>query len=145
VSRTCKEGRSSIASLAALTGGLASSNLGSKPSKPPFRVQAIERIAPAPRVMQIEPARGPTIIGAAGPAVCVFFTRILTALHVEEIKEDINKLKLRALNAFQELARLTGGWYALPERGKLAEGRYFTKEEADHPPGIEEIRLGTRP
>jgi hypothetical protein len=59
--------------------------------------------------------------------------------------EDINKLKLRALNAFRDLARLTGGSYPLPEPGRLAEGIYFTREEADHPLGIEEIRLGTRP
>ena len=59
--------------------------------------------------------------------------------------EDINKLKLRALNAFRNLASLTGGSYPLPEPGKLAEGFYFTREEADHPLSIEEIRLGTRP
>jgi hypothetical protein len=59
--------------------------------------------------------------------------------------EDINKLKLRALNAFRELARVTGGSYPLPEPGKLAEGIYFTPEEADQPPSIEEIRHGIRP
>jgi len=59
--------------------------------------------------------------------------------------EEINKLKLSALNAFRQLARATGGSYPLPEPGKLAERSYFTREEADQPPGIEEIRRGICP
>jgi hypothetical protein len=51
----------------------------------------------------------------------------------------IDNSKLRALHAFEELARSTGGVYPLPASGTLASSRYFTEAEADAPPSINEI------
>jgi hypothetical protein len=49
--------------------------------------------------------------------------------HDDELQ--INLLKLAALRAFRQLAAATGGSYALPDSGKLAEDSYFTRSEAD--------------
>jgi hypothetical protein len=54
--------------------------------------------------------------------------------------EQINKLKLAALHSFRVLATATGGRYPLPERGKLGEAAYFTKEEADAPLSPDDLR-----
>jgi hypothetical protein len=51
----------------------------------------------------------------------------------------IDQSKLRALNAFQQLALSTGGVYPLAASGVLAPSRYFTQAEADAPPSVNEI------
>jgi hypothetical protein len=43
----------------------------------------------------------------------------------------INRLKLAAVHLFRQLAAATDGTYPLPDNGKLAEGIYFTQQEAD--------------
>ncbi|HWS17226.1 MAG TPA: hypothetical protein VN223_04390, partial [Candidatus Elarobacter sp.] len=54
----------------------------------------------------------------------------------------INALKLKSLEAFKKLADATGGNYPLPDRGKLAASAYFTNEEAEKPPSLEDIKAG---
>src|SRR4051812_43725726 len=54
--------------------------------------------------------------------------------------DEVNKLKLGALHRFRELAKLTGGSYALPKEGRLGEGAYFKAEEADAPLSLNDLR-----
>jgi hypothetical protein len=54
--------------------------------------------------------------------------------------ESINKLKLRALQYFRELAKATGADYPLPDKGKLGETAFFTQAEADAPPSSSDFQ-----
>ena len=51
----------------------------------------------------------------------------------------LNGLKLNALRLLQKMALKVGALYPLPTEGSLAEGYYFTEDEANEPPSIAEI------
>jgi hypothetical protein len=55
--------------------------------------------------------------------------------------EEINRLKLRAIRYFRNLAAATGYSYALPKEGSLAEAAYFTEKDAQAPPSPEDLSL----
>ena len=57
-----------------------------------------------------------------------------------ETFQFINTLKLAALHSFRELATLTNGNFVLPLEGMLAEGFFFTQNEADAPLTFEDLR-----
>ena len=57
---------------------------------------------------------------------------------------EINELKLSAVQIFKQLAAATGGSYRLPDDGKLAEGFYFSNDEAGQRLTSGEIDAGNK-
>ena len=64
----------------------------------------------------------------------------LKTVQSADVIKSINLLKLSALHYFRQLAAATGGTYPLPDNGKLAEGIYFTQQEADSPLSSNELK-----